>query len=276
MSESSSASFRWSSGAAREGASGWVSRSAETSSRHMVAVCGARIGRMVVVSSRSRFLSRLLSRTHLASLLPPAATFWRRVPSFLLVAPFALQAACSLSLFQGDRALAESRYSDAAAAYKRTWGPEEDAALFRLALIQSLPDSPLFDPSGASTTFEELQRRHPKSAYGFAGKVMVARLQRQLEMETRLSALDGTLAETKKALSDAAAEQDHERQTRQAQIDQLQQERDRLSADLKALRDEHAELVLLRQEHLDIERLRRENTQLKEELEELKRIDLRR
>jgi vacuolar-type H+-ATPase subunit I/STV1 len=198
------------------------------------------------------------------------------VPSWLLVVSLAAQAACSLSLHQGDRALAESRYVDAAAAYGRTWSVEEDAALFRLGLIHAVPESPLFDPARARSTFEELQRRYPKSAYGFAGKVMAARLQRQQELEARLAELDGTLAQTKQSLSEAVSEHERDRQTRQAQLDQLQQERDRLAAELKGMRDEHAELVLLRQEHVDVEQLRRDNARMKEELEELKRIDLRR
>ena len=186
-----------------------------------------------------------------------------------------LLSACSSSLRLGDRAFGEARYEDAARAYAQVPPADADAVMFRVALLYSISGSPKYDPAKARQTLDELTRVFPASPYGVAARVVLDRLKEQEEVEGRLRAVNDELAQEKTALARMETQRQDEVKAQQDAVAKLQTQMDQLTAQLKQLKDEHAELVLLRNEHAGTEQLRAENAHLQEELDELKRIDLR-
>jgi len=188
----------------------------------------------------------------------------------------ALLTGCSWNLRVGDQAFAEARYGVAAQAYEHVWKPNADAALFRLALVYGASSNPDANPTRARQLLETLAERFPTTPYGVAARLMVERLRQEETLEARLHTVNDELAQIRSSVARLEAQRLEDAQAHEAAVTKLQQEGDLLTAQIKQLKEEHAELVLLRQEHLGAEELRAENAHLHEELEEMKRIDLRR
>jgi hypothetical protein len=195
------------------------------------------------------------------------------VPCLALVA---LLAACSSSLKLGDRAFTQTNYAAAARTYAKADPADADAVLLRFALLRSVPASPLFDPALAHQVLEELHQKYPASPYGVVAGLLLERAQRQTELEARLHALEEELAQSKATVAKQESDRQAATQAHQAELAKLEEEKQKLVADLKALKDEHAELVMLREEHAGLQQLKADNARILEELEEMKRIDLRR
>lgn len=85
----------------------------------------------------------------------------------------------------GERALASGQYRQAAEAYeavlRRQRNPEIiDAVLFRLALVYSMPDSPLRSEGKAGELLSRILREFPDSDLAVASK-LILKLQREVE-----------------------------------------------------------------------------------------------
>lgn len=188
----------------------------------------------------------------------------------------ALLSACTSSLEVGDEAFAQARYAAAAEAYGQADAHEAAAAQLRLALLQAAPHSPLFDPARARETLQALRADHPQSPYGVVAGHLLDGQQRQAALEARLRVLEAQLS----AAAEARARLDAEGQAaigalRQV-IEALEEERARLQALVRQLRDEKPDLNLLEEQKGRLKRLELENSRLEREIEALKGIDLRR
>lgn len=174
-------------------------------------------------------------------------------------------AACTPSLVQGDRAFAEARYETAAALWETASDEDTPAVLFRRALLLARPGTPTYDPARASAELDTLRRLDPAGPYGTAAALALDTLRRLEVTTTRLGQLDTELVRCLDVRDEQRRTCDEQLATRDAAVTAAEEDRQRLAAEVKTLREATAELQTLRDEV----------ARLKEELEEMKRIDLR-
>lgn len=155
---------------------------------------------------------------------------------------------CASSLQQGDRFFEARSYRDAVAAYEKALssgltGTHLERALFRLALVYALPESPLHDERRSRDFLEELVGRVEAGPY----RSQAARILELEELETRLSG---------------------EAESRRRQITELEEE-----AVAFAWRADHDKATIDELRH-SLERLGGELAECREKLEKLKAIDM--
>jgi hypothetical protein len=170
--------------------------------------------------------------------------------------------ACAPSLRVGDKAFAEGRYAEAAEAYDLA--SEEDAAavLFRRAMLSATAASPAYDPGQAIQLLEQVRALHPASIYGVAAGHGLEVMRKRSETEARLQASDEEVARLTQAIEGRIAEEAERAELHRAVLAKLER--------LEHLDHEGHRL------NLELQQLKEENARLKEELEALKSIDLRR
>ncbi len=177
---------------------------------------------------------------------------------FLLVlAVVSALAACVTTRSPGDRAFEAGDYAAAAAAYEgdlqRDPNARTDARLLlRLGLAYAEPDSAVYEPERALEVLRDVATRFPKDPYGAQATLLFPRVER----EVRLAA---ALASERRRIADL-----------EGQLARALEEAQALDAGVKT-RDE--QLARLRTSLAEAQsQLRR----VREELEQLKRIDLQR
>lgn len=183
-----------------------------------------------------------------------------RLPTLLLSM---LLGACASSLQQGDRALAEARWSDASAAYAKA-DVAEDATLFRRAVLLLSPEGTLHDADAGRALLSELGARSTRSPYTLAARLLLASLERETQLAARIAELDREIARTAEELALTERELERERDESTAEVAALDESRRELSAALELLRAERSELLALKDQA----------DRLREEMEAIKSIDL--
>lgn len=183
----------------------------------------------------------------------------------------ALAAGCASSpasgLSEADRHLAAGDYRQAAEAYGArlaAGGPGVDRALLQLAVIHSLPDSPLRDPARAGELLRRLEVEFPDSPLRPTGRLLRALEADRHRRAAEAEALRRRLGELRTELDRACLELDAAETARAAaetHAVELRQEVALLASQLSELE------AALGEERLDSERLA-------EELRRLKAIDL--
>lgn len=182
----------------------------------------------------------------------------------------ALLCACSPpGLVVGDRAFAQGRYPAAAEAYGHDDEAAPDALLFRDALLAVTPQSPQYDPAKARALLERLAREHPSTVHGAAATQALRWLAERDALRARVQEAEVRLAECAAEGQRADAQHQQELKALRDNLAALDAERQHLQAELRATHDgpPPGERV---------QTLQDENTRLKNEIDEIKRIDLRR
>jgi hypothetical protein len=141
---------------------------------------------------------------------------------------------------QGLFVAAANAYSRALAPGSPTPAPDQELAIARLALIYSMPDSPLHDIDQARTHLTLLEERFPGSNQGAPARTMIT-LQSRIallestveEMQTSLDALRSTIGE----FETAATEQATTIHSLQAEVDRLQISLSATRTELETLRE---------------------------------------
>lgn len=173
--------------------------------------------------------------------------------------------ACATGLSRGDDAFARRQWQEAQVAWNTVEGHDDQVAL-RLALLHALPQSELHDEEKARTLMGIVRRQWPDSLAGFVAARWLetdARLQQALQ---RQSELESALAVVRQALQREEELAADDRAEATLELEQAEDQRQRLVAELERLR---AELRAMQS-------LQAESDTLREELEALKSIDLRR
>lgn len=139
---------------------------------------------------------------------PKARRLPPRQASCLLLTLAVLASGCAAFrspayLPEADRLLAAGEYEAAAQIYESHLEAGDgadgtDRALFGLALIRLLPESPLHDPAVATTLLERLVLAHPHSAYASSAAAMLALSQDNLTLEAEIERLRTQLDELRR------------------------------------------------------------------------------
>lgn len=194
--------------------------------------------------------------------------------AIVLAAVLAFGAGCTAHLAgdglrEADRRFAAADYAGAAAAYRNALSDgaapaDLDRALFRLALIHALPESPLHDPERAEALLGNLAAEHPASPYGQAAGLLLANQRRRRDLSAELaveSARADALAARLEIAASASAENATERAAERETAEAGERERTELRRRTTALETELATC-------------RETVTRLEDELARLKAIDL--
>ncbi len=181
----------------------------------------------------------------------------RELALVLTPALVAALAACTSSRATGDRAFAAGDYPAAAAAYEGALQHDPNARsdallLFRLGLAYADADTPVYEPERAVELLREVVARFPKDR----AAERAAQLLPHLEREVRLEA---TVASERRRVADL-----------EAQLAKALEEAHALNAEVAAREEQ---LARLRAALADAQAQAR---RVREELEQLKRIDLQR
>jgi TolA-binding protein len=158
----------------------------------------------------------------------------RYAPALLVVTMLAV--ACASGLREADRSFASGDYLQAAAAYetyleRHPDAADADEALFRLALARVMPGSRVYDRPLAQATLEQLVRRHPASPYRAPAGALLGLL-------AELDAAEATAARNAEQLGKLAAESAESRRVQEEQIARLRASLADSEAQARQLRDE--------------------------------------
>lgn len=198
---------------------------------------------------------------------------WAALPlAALLIAAAFTGSGCSVIArgpSAGDRLFAAGDWIAAEAAYRETLRDDArraqaDRALFRLALVYSLPESPLQDLERAEDSLSRLLAQHPSSEHAPAARALLAWHRRADEHARELAARAAELERARSRAAELAAASSDTR----ADLSQRDEKTRELTAELAAERRRSAEL------EAELERLAARASRLETELEQLKKIDL--
>ena len=158
----------------------------------------------------------------------------------------------------GEAAFTAGNYADAIQSYNtylRTTpgGPYADGALFRTAMIYSLPESSERNPARATELLGDLILQYPNSPFKQPAELL---LRQQAELQAKQSELQLQQLEVERLLADLGS--------RESQIQSLTQELERLRQ------------VEMEQMRAEVTRREDRIRQLSQELDRLKQIDLQR
>lgn len=172
------------------------------------------------------------------------------------------------SLQQGDAHFFAGHYEEAADAYttflhQNPYGKHRDRAIFRLAMCQAIEESAIFDLKEATTQFNRLRECCKNSLYTRQAEVVLGFHDSIEPLKTRLSNQEKEIRDLKDQLKKQIEVAEHIHADRNKARDQLRQ----LESDLKQKKEE-----------VDLQRreFERQIKLLKDELEQLKRIDMER